>query len=80
MIATSSSVSVPPFVSHRTSVRAPAWRAARSVDERVVAVVAVAVEEVLGVVDGLAAAVDDEADRVGDHVEVLGRASRPAPR
>ncbi len=31
MIAVSSSVSVPPFVSHRTSVRAPAWRAARSV-------------------------------------------------
>ncbi len=31
-IATSSSVSVPPLVSHRTSVRAPAWRAARSVD------------------------------------------------
>ena len=30
-IAGSSSVSVPPFVSHRTSVRAPAWRAARSV-------------------------------------------------
>ena len=30
-IRSSSSVSVPPFVSHRTSERAPAWRAARSV-------------------------------------------------
>ena len=72
-IATSSSVSVPPFVSHRTSVRAPASRAARSVGEGVVAVGLVAVEEVLGVVDDLAAAVDDEADRVRDHVEVLLR-------
>ena len=48
--------------------------------ERVVAVGLVAVEEVLGVVDGLAAAIDDEADRVGDHVEVLRPASRPGPR
>ena len=32
MIETSSLVIVPPFVSHRTSVRAPAWRAARNVD------------------------------------------------
>ena len=32
MIETSSSVIVPPFVSHRTSVRAPAWRAARKVE------------------------------------------------
>ena len=39
----------------------------------VVAVRAVAVEEVLGVVHGLAAAVDDERDRVRDHVQVLGR-------
>ena len=31
MIVTSSSVSVPPFVSHSTSVREPAWRAARRV-------------------------------------------------
>ena len=29
---TSSSVSVPPLVSHRTSVREPAWRAARRVE------------------------------------------------
>ena len=41
--------------------------------ERVVAVGLVAVEEVLGVVDRLAPAIDDEADRVRDHVEVLGR-------
>src|SRR6478735_8904192 len=39
-------------------------------------IVPVAVEEMLGVVDGLATVVDDEPDRVGDHVEVLrgGRA------
>ncbi len=71
--ATSSSVSVPPFVSHRTSVREPAPRAARSGRERVVAIGLVAIEEVLGVVDDLASAIDDEADRIGDHVEVLGR-------
>ena len=39
--------------------------------ERVVAVGLVAVEEVLGVVDHLAAVVGDEADRVRDHVQVL---------
>ena len=48
--------------------------------ERVVAVGLVAVEEVLGVVDRLAAAIDDEADRVRDHVEVLGWAWRRGPR
>ena len=72
-IVSSSPVSVPPFVSHRTSVRAPASRAARSVDEGVVAVRLVAVEEVLRVVDELAAALGDEPDAVRDHVEVLGR-------
>ena len=41
--------------------------------QRVVAVGLVAVEEVLGVVDRLAPVIDHEADRVGDHVEVLGR-------
>ena len=72
MIATSSSVIVPPFVSHRT-MRPRAGLASRPQGrQRVVAVGLVAVEEVLGVVDRLAPAIDDEADRVRDHVEVLG--------
>ena len=41
--------------------------------QRVLAIGLEAVEEVLGVVHALAAGVDDEADRVRDHVEVLGR-------
>ena len=41
--------------------------------ERVIAIGSVPVEEVLGVVDGLAPAIGHEADRVGDHVEVLLR-------
>ena len=73
MIAVSSSVSVPPLVSHRTSVRAPGLAGRPKVVERVAAVGLVAVEEVLGVVDRLAPAVGDEADRVRDHVEVLLR-------
>ena len=73
MIVTSSSVSVPPFVSHRTSVRDAGLAGGAQRRERVVAIGLVAVEEVLGVVDRLATAIDDEADRVGDHVEVLGR-------
>ena len=72
-IASSSSVSVPPFVSHRTSDAGAGLAGRAQRGEGVGAVGLVAVEVVLGVVDGLAAALDEEADRLGDHVEVLGR-------
>ncbi len=68
------------LVGHRPAVGvaqdegpAPAWRAAWRVLHGVSRVVLVAVEEVFGVVHGLTTPVDQEADRVGDHVEVLGR-------
>ena len=50
---------------------APASAAARSAAQRVVAVVAPGVEEVLGVVDDGLALAGEEGDRLGDHAQVL---------
>ena len=60
-----------PFVSHSVTVSAPASAAVRRQLQRVVAVVAVGVEEVLGVVDDALALADEEGDRLGDHAQVL---------
>ena len=59
------------MVSQHATVSAPASAAARRQRERVVAVVGVAVEEVLGVVDHALARADEEGDRFGDHPQVL---------
>ena len=61
-----------PFVSHRQTVSAPPRAAASRHCERVGAVVAEAVEEVLGVVDDALAGGGEERDRLLDHREVLG--------
>ena len=62
---------VPPLVSQQTTVSAPASAAARRQPQRVVAVVGVAVEEVLGVIDHPLALRDQEGHRLGDHPQVL---------
>ena len=68
-----------PLVSHRTTVSAPASAAARRQSQRVVGVVAVAVEEVLGVVDDALARRDQEGDRLGDHRAGSRRGRRARP-
>ena len=65
--------SVPPLVSQRTSVVAPASAAARRSRERVGGVVAEAVEVVLGVEDHLFAGVGQIRDGVAHGLEVLLR-------
>ncbi len=72
-IATSSSVSVPPFVSHSTSVRRPGVAGGPERGQGVGGIVLVAVEVVLGVVDQLAAGAERQPNRVGDHRQVLLR-------
>ncbi len=64
-----------------TTRSAPALGGRAQAAQRVVRVVAVAVEEVLGVVDDALALRDEERDRVGDHREVLlaRRRGRPSP-
>ena len=69
--AATSSGSAPPLVSHRTIQAAPAAAAAWMRPQGVVGVVLEAVEEMLGVVDHLAAVRRAEGDRVGDHPQVL---------
>ena len=63
--------SMPPLVSHRTPTSAPAANAASQHPHAVVAVVRVAVEEVLAVEEHPPAVADEEGDRVGHHGEVL---------
>ena len=63
--------SAPPLVSQSTSQSAPASAAAARTAMRVVVIGAVAVEEVLGVEDHLAAGLLQIADRVAHHREVL---------
>ena len=71
--------SEPPLVSQSTTRSAPASAAAREAVERVAGVVAIAVEEVLGVVQHALALRDAEGDRVGDHRQVLLAARRARP-
>ena len=61
----------PPLVSQRQTTPAPASAAATTVTQRVLAVVAPAVEEVLGVVHDALALRDEEPHRVVDHAQVL---------